>query len=114
MTDWLTTHNDKRITAFGNSATGFLYGLIRDSAITWGNTNTWVKVLQEASTPGNAAMPIITASEIYLARAQAAFLHWTTEDVTSLYKQDLWESCNTGMYTMKLNSIIICNNYLLL
>lgn len=93
MTDWLTTHNDKRITAFGSSTTGFPYGLIKDTAVAWGNTNTgWARILQGATTPGNAAMPIITSAEVYLARAEAAQRGWTNEDADALYRQGLQES----------------------
>ena len=78
MTDWLIKHNDKRLNAYATSAVGFPYGLTRDSAIAFNDAHPdWAKVLGGESTSASAPFPVITASEIYLARAEAAQRGWT-------------------------------------
>jgi len=93
MTDWLQDHNDSRMNAYATSTTGFPYGVTRDSAISFGNTNlNWAKILKGQTTSANAPFPIITAAEIYLARAEAADLGWTNEDAITMYRNGIKES----------------------
>jgi len=93
MTDWLVSHNDKRANAYATSAVGFPYGLMRDSAIAFNDAHPdWAKILGGESTSASAPFPIITAGEIYLARAEAAQRGWTSEDVATMYVNGVSES----------------------
>ncbi|HEY6977411.1 MAG TPA: SusD/RagB family nutrient-binding outer membrane lipoprotein [Chitinophagaceae bacterium] len=93
MTDWLIKHNDNRITAYATSGVGFPYGLTRDSAIAFNDAHPdWAKVLLGELTSPSAPLPVITAGEIYLARAEAAQRGWTSEDVATMYENGIRES----------------------
>lgn len=90
MTDWLAARNDPRISKYGNSGLGIPYGLTHDSVIIWANANTgWARILQGDKTAGNTPTPIITAAQVYLARAEAARKGWTNEDATALYEEGI-------------------------
>jgi hypothetical protein len=85
-------NNDKRVFAYGSaSATGtfvkgFPYGLTRTDAVNWSNANTdWARVISNAMRTATMPMPLLTASQVFLARAQAAQMGWTAENATTMY-----------------------------
>ncbi len=87
MTGWLSALNDPRINAYASSDVGFPYGLDRDAAIAFSNANTnWARVLQGENTPETKPMPLMIAAEVYLARAEAAAIGWTSENVAEMYR----------------------------
>jgi len=96
VTDFLSSNNDNRIAAYGETAVGFPSGLTRIDAIAFGNANTnWAKLLKGDKASPTDAFNIITAAEIDLARAEAAQLGWTSESANSLYRtgiKDSWTS----------------------
>ena len=93
MTDWLLNHHDSRQNAYATSSLGFPYGLTRDSAVNFGNTNTdWAKILKGQNMTASDPFPIILDAEVYLARAEAAQIGWTKEDVSNMYEQGIEES----------------------
>ena len=101
MTDWLAARNDPRIGKFGNSNLGVPYGLTHDTVITWANANGgWARILQGDKTPGNTPTPILTAAQVYLARAEAAKRGWTNEDAAMMYEEGIKNNFQYwGVYT---------------
>lgn len=93
--DWLDENGDNRINAFGSSNVGFTYGLTRDDAIAFANANTnWARMMSNSLRTSTQAIPIITASHIMLARAEAAQRGWTSENAATLYQNGIqasWE-----------------------
>jgi hypothetical protein len=86
MTDRLSSTNDPRINVFGNSTKGFPYGLTRDDAVAFAGANAdWARIMADPFAQTNSTWTLLSASNIYLARAEAAQLGWTSEDVTTLF-----------------------------
>lgn len=93
LTGYLGALADPRVTVFGTSDVGFPYGLTRDDAIAFFNAHTdWARLLQGDATPVTKPFYIISSSEIYLARAEAAFRGWTTESVADMYETGISEN----------------------
>jgi len=96
MTDLMASLGDARQSAFGGASeepgnfqtsnVGIPYG--GDKATTEGFTNnnvTWARVLRGDLRQDTSPMYIITAAQVTLARAEAANLGWTSENLTTLY-----------------------------
>ena len=93
MTDWLSSTGDPRIKAYGTSAVGFPYGLSRDNAVGFANSNTnYAQLLKGQGASGTDPFNIITSGEIFLARAEAAQLGWTGESAATMYSTGITES----------------------
>jgi hypothetical protein len=95
VTDKLTGLNDPRISVYASNSNGFPYGLTRSDDIAWSNANpnfAWLYAFK--STPSTMPMYIITAGQVYLARAEAAKLGWTTESATSMYNNGVTAEMN--------------------
>jgi hypothetical protein len=93
LIDWLVGNTDNRLSVFASSTVGFPYGLSRDDAVAFANGNTtWARLLAGAATSQTANFPIITAGEVFLARAEAAQLGWTNENVATMYATGISES----------------------
>jgi len=93
LTNWLTQKNDNRILAYASNATGFPYGISKSAVDSFNNVQSnWAKVLHGSATPLGAPFPLLTAAEVYLARAEAAFRKWTNENVVGMYAQGIKES----------------------
>lgn len=95
MTDKLSGLSDPRISFYGSNSKGFPYGLTRNDAIAWQNANpsfAWLYAF--TSTPQTMPMYIITAGQIFLARAEAAKLGWTTESATTMYNNGVTAEMN--------------------
>ncbi|KLT64682.1 SusD/RagB family nutrient-binding outer membrane lipoprotein [Pedobacter sp. BMA] len=100
MTDLTASLGDVRQAVFGGASeqsgnvstsnVGIPYG--GDKATTEGFTNnnpTWARVLRGDKRVETSPMFILTAAEVTLARAEAANLGWTTENLATVYAQGI-------------------------
>ena len=103
MTDQLTALADPRINTFGNNSKGFPYGLTRSDALAWQTTNpTFAFLLGFTATPQTLPLSLVSAGQVFLARAEAARRGWTTESASSMYNSGItlemnrWGISNTA------------------
>jgi hypothetical protein len=96
LTDFMNTNGDSRVLSYGSVSNtpgvvkGFPYGLTRTDAVNWSNANTdWARVISNSMRTATMPMYILTASQVYLARAQAAQMGWTAENATSMYRNGI-------------------------
>lgn len=95
ITDNLTAKNDPRINTFGSNPKGFPYGLTRSDALAWQTANpTFAFLYAFTATPQTGTMFLMTAGQMYLARAEAARLGWTTEVVIAMYESGITAEMN--------------------
>lgn len=100
MTDILAATNDPRggDNIYGTSNIGFPSGLSRNDAVAFSNTHLgFAQLLNGQSATSTDPFPVLTAGEIYLARAEAAQLGWTSEDAVAMYRLGIkssWEYWN--------------------
>lgn len=108
--------NDLRLLAFGNpnaknEVIGFPYGVPREQAIAFTNDNPdYSFVLKSSLRTDGSIFHIISASQVYLARAEAAQLGWTSESASDMYTQGIqasWEQW--GVYDAALFSTFIAD-----
>ncbi|RYF45241.1 MAG: SusD/RagB family nutrient-binding outer membrane lipoprotein [Chitinophagaceae bacterium] len=93
MTNFMAAYNDPRQAAFGSSTVGFPYGLTRDQAVAFTNDHdNYAKVLASGFRATSSALPVISASSVNLAIAEAAQRGWITADVAAYYKKGITES----------------------
>lgn len=107
LVDFLNTNYDDRAYVLATAAVGavpkgFPYGLTRDDAISFANSNpSWAKVVGTSKTiyadgtdfnVATSPVTILGSSEIYLARAEAAYLGWTEESVEDNYYTGISEN----------------------
>ena len=93
LTDWLSNHTDNRINAYGSSSIGFPYGLTRDNAVAFGNSNpTFARPLKPNLREETDPIVLVGAAHILLARAEAAQLGWTAENFSNLYYAGIEQS----------------------
>jgi SusD/RagB-like outer membrane lipoprotein len=92
LTSFMNTNGDKRVLSYGSVSStpgvvkGFPYGLTRTDAVNWANANTdWARVISNPLRTGTMPVPILTASQVWLARAEAAQLGWTSEVAATMY-----------------------------
>jgi hypothetical protein len=88
MTSWLTANSDPRggTNIYGTSSVGFPVGLSRNDAVTFANTHVgFAQLTKGQGSTATDPFPVLTAGEIYLARAEAAQLGWTSESATAMY-----------------------------
>jgi hypothetical protein len=114
MTDLMASLSDPRQNAFGGateqqsasnanatSNIGVPYGLVRANAEAFTGANpNWARVLRGDLRQENGTVTIITASQIALARAEAAHYGWTTENVQTVYNQGITLSFEQWGITM--------------
>src|SRR5574339_468033 len=88
----MVANGDRRVFAYGSANTagtsvkGFPYGLTRTDAVNWANANTdWARVISNSLRTATMPVPILTASQVWLARAEAAQLGWTADVVATAY-----------------------------
>lgn len=93
MLDYLNAKGDLRNTIFGTSTVGFPYGLPRDQAVAFANSNTnYSRLMAKSAATATSPIPVITAAHVYLARAEAANLGWSSEDVNTMYTKGIGAS----------------------
>lgn len=108
LVNYMSHESDDRLFVFARNVasnlgvTGFPYGLTRDEAIAFANSNTgWSRPVGSSTTiftdgtsfiTETAPVTLIGASEVFLARAEAAHLGWTDEDVEEMYYTGIKES----------------------
>lgn len=92
MTDLTSSLNDGRQVAFaadinGNPTTvGVPYGWKRENVDPWTSANpTWAYVLNNDLRPETGKVVIVSAAQVFLARAEAADRGWVAEDVNAMY-----------------------------
>jgi hypothetical protein len=87
VTDLMNPNGDRRINVWGSSTVGFTYGLDRNDAIAFASANpNWARIMHPSVRTATQAMPIITSSQVTLARAEAAQRTWTAENAANLYR----------------------------
>jgi len=103
MTSLTSSLNDGRQVAFGgateeqgvaatseSSDIGTPYGVERSKAEAFTSSNPkWARVLRGDLRGAASSVYIITAAQAYLARAEAADLGWTTENLSEMYKKGI-------------------------
>lgn len=95
VTDQLTAKSDPRINVFTNNAKGFPYGLTRADALAWQTANPSFGFLYGfTATAQTMPMYLMTAGQVFLARAEAARLGWTTEVVATMYANGITAEMN--------------------
>jgi hypothetical protein len=86
VTDKLQQLNDPRINVFASSTIGVPYGLSRDEATAFTTANpNWSQVMAPEYRTETSPIYLLTAGNMYLVRAEAALLGWTSENVANLY-----------------------------
>jgi hypothetical protein len=103
MTDILKGLNDTRLSTYGgkneaignieSSDIGVTYGLARNNVLAFIEANpNWARVMRGDFRTATGSVTIVTAGEVYLARAEAASLGWTTEKAGDLFKSGITAS----------------------
>jgi len=93
ITDKLTSLVDPRISRFGHTSKGFPYGLSRDDAIAWADLNAdYANLLAYTATPQTFPFHVISAGQVWLARAEAAKLAWTGDVPVTAYNNGITAS----------------------
>lgn len=88
----LNSLSDPRLDALASSHTGFPYGLERPDAIAFNNANPgWARVLSISQRTQTSPMYIITSSQVWLARAEAAMYGWTSDNMATTYATGISE-----------------------
>lgn len=86
ITDKLQALNDPRINVFASSTVGFPYGLSRDQAISFSTANpNWSLVMASSFRTETSPVYLLTAANVFFARAEAAYLGWTSESPAGMY-----------------------------
>lgn len=93
--------NDPRRPAYATSAVGFPYGLPRDQAVAFANANpSYAQIYPAARNSASASLTVIGAGNMWLARAEAAFRGWTTDNVATAYSNGIMMSMQRwGVYS---------------
>jgi len=87
VTDFMNPTGDRRVNAWGSSTVGFAYGLERNDAIAFSSANpNWARIMHPSIRTATQPMPILTSSQVTLARAEAAQRGWTAENAANLYR----------------------------
>jgi len=100
MTALTANLNDARQAAFGGeseeagnentSNLGVPYGWSKGDVEAWASANvTWARILRGDKRKENSPMYLVTAAHVALARAEAANLGWTTDNLTSIYNEGI-------------------------
>ncbi|MGQ0740453.1 MAG: SusD/RagB family nutrient-binding outer membrane lipoprotein [Bacteroidota bacterium] len=90
MTALMSSLGDGRQAAYGSSSLGVPYGRLRSFIDPWTSSNpTWARILNPSFRPENGTVMLLTAAEVFLARAEAADRGWTSENMNSVYQQGI-------------------------
>jgi hypothetical protein len=91
----MNARGDLRNQIFGTSTVGFPYGLTRDNAVAFANANTnYARLMNTSVATSTSPVPVITAAHVWLARAEAANLNWTSDNVATSYAKGIEASWN--------------------
>ncbi|MFN8257297.1 MAG: SusD/RagB family nutrient-binding outer membrane lipoprotein [Bacteroidales bacterium] len=119
ITDLLSSLSDSRISVFGSSNIGFPYGLKRESAEAFSSANSnWARILPDDLRTQTGSVFILTASEIQLARAEAADRGWTAENAEQMFADGVskgftkWGLTAPGGYVDTLSNAVGTNQNL--
>lgn len=87
----LETTGDNRLSVFASTDVGFPYGLTRADALAWSADHpNWANVMsEEYYNNDQSPMYLLTAAHMWLARAEAALLGWTSEDPATAYAKGI-------------------------
>jgi Starch-binding associating with outer membrane len=98
--NWLNSHGDNRNQKFGTSTVGFPYGLTSLDAAAFGSAHgDFARLIHESAAGPTSPVVIIGAAHVLLARAEAANLGWSSEDIPTLYNSAIDASWNEwGVY----------------
>ncbi|NCT93374.1 MAG: SusD/RagB family nutrient-binding outer membrane lipoprotein [Chitinophagaceae bacterium] len=100
ITDFMTNLSDPRLAVYSSNSNGFPYGLTRNDALAWQTANpTFGFLLGFTNTSQTMPLSLITAGQMYLARAEAARLGWTTEVVATNYTTGITLEMNRWGFT---------------
>lgn len=102
VTDHMNANGDLRVNAWGSSNVGFEYGLDRTDAIAFANAHPdWALIMSDALRTEFMPMPILTSSQVTLARAEAAQRGWTAEVAATLYSTGIEQNWRQwGVYNL--------------
>ncbi|WP_026994181.1 SusD/RagB family nutrient-binding outer membrane lipoprotein [Flectobacillus major] len=95
LVNMLNSTSDARVLAFGEAnASGTVvpmpYGLTRDDAVNYTNAHAdWSRILNPNFRLETSTTYVLTASHVFLARAEAAALGWTTESAATMYSKGI-------------------------
>ena len=100
MTDLTASLSDGRQNSFGGASEvagnvttsniGVPYGLARNNVLAFTDNNpTWARILRGDLRTETGSVMLISAAEVALARAEAANLGWTTDDITTQYQNGI-------------------------
>jgi hypothetical protein len=93
LLDWLNARVDLRNQVFGTTTVGFPTGLTRDAAVAFANSNTnYARLMNTSVATSTSSVPVVTAAHVWLARAEAAQLTWTSEDIAEAYAKGIGAS----------------------
>jgi len=82
----LNSLGDARQSVYGSSSVGVPYGWSEGNINTWREANPgWSRAFSDAYRTETYPMTIMNASQVYLARAEAADRGWTSENTSSMY-----------------------------
>lgn len=87
MVSLLSAIGDGRQSVFGTSTTGVPYGRLRSYVDPWTSANpNWSRILADSKRPETGSVVVFPASEVWLARAEAADRGWTSENMNTMYQ----------------------------
>ncbi|MDM9261925.1 SusD/RagB family nutrient-binding outer membrane lipoprotein, partial [Klebsiella pneumoniae] len=114
------SNNDERINAYASSTVGFPYGLARADAVTFANANVnYARVIEPTRRKETSPITLVASEQVKLARAEAAALGWTAENMIVLYNaaiQDSWtrwgvfDATKYAAYIAQPNILLGTNN----
>lgn len=105
ISDYLNSNNDLRSNAYGSSTIGFPYGLTRDDAVDFANSNpNWALVYASNQRFMNSSMVVVGASHVWLAIAEARQRGWASGSASDAYNTGIqlswqqWGVFNQGSF----------------
>ncbi len=93
MTGIMSARADNRQSMYGSSNLGVPYGRQRTYIDPWQQANgSWARVLTASLRTPTGSATVMSASETYLHRAEAADRGWTAENMNTMYQNGINES----------------------
>ncbi|MFN4313181.1 MAG: SusD/RagB family nutrient-binding outer membrane lipoprotein [Chitinophagaceae bacterium] len=95
ISDNLNNNGDLRANAYGSSTVGFPYGLDRDDAVDFANSNpNWALVFASTRRQATSSLTLVGSAHTWLARAEAIQRGWVAGSAATAYQtgiQRSWE-----------------------